>query len=117
MKKINLSKKAIFRVLIFLFTINVSISVLPGGIVQSYGLFGELLSVSVAENQESGIRAKAVKGKSDKRYKTIINKEQQRVQYVWPLLAIIILSILYLQYWLTFSNYETPVVLKVRMNN
>ncbi len=117
MKKTKLSKRAIFRIFILLFTMTVSVGVLPGGIVQSYGLFGELSSVFVVKNQESGIQAKAVKGISDKRYKTIINKEQQRVQYEWILLAIIIFSVHYLQYWLTFSNYKTPVVLKVRMNN
>jgi hypothetical protein len=110
-------KKIIFKVFIILFTINASFCILSGGIIPSYGLFGEATSFYAVETQESGIQSNPIKSNSNKRYKTRINDEQQKVLYEWLVLIITILSILYLQYWFIFSNYITPVVLKVRMNN
>lgn len=117
MKRAILLKKIVFKVLIILFTINVSFCILPGEIIPSYGLFGEVTSFFAVENQESGIQSNPIKSISNKRYKALINNEQQKVLYEWLVLIITILSMLYLLYWLIFSNYITPVVLKVRMNN
>ena len=69
------------------------------------------------ENQENGIQSKPIKSDSNKRYKVRINIERQKLLYEWLVLIITIPSMLYLQYWLIFSNYITPVVLKVRLNN
>ncbi len=117
MKKAIPLKKIIFKVFIILFTINVSFCILPGGIIPSYGLFGEVASFFAVENQESSIQSNPIKGISNKQYKARINNEQQKVLYEWLVFIIAILSMLYLQHWFVFSDYITPVVLKVRMNN
>jgi hypothetical protein len=117
MKRVLLTKKLLYKFFILLITVNVSLSILPGGIIPSYGLFGEITSFSALENQDSTIESNPIKRNSNQRYKALINKEQQKVQYAWLLLIIIILSIHYFQYWHIFSNYVTPVLLKVRMNN
>jgi len=114
-----------------LFAINVSFGILPGGIIPSYGLFGEVASFAAEENQESGIQPssnkrnlnkrnpnknKQNKGNLKKRVISLTNKKKQKAQYAWVML-IIILFIHYLQYWLVYSDEVTPVGLKVRMND
>jgi hypothetical protein len=117
MKRAMPLNKIIFKIYIILFSINISFCILPGGILPSYGLFGELTSFYAVEYQESGIQSNPIKNISNKQYKARINNEQQKVLYEWLVLIITLLSMLYLLYWLIFSNYITPVVLKVRMNN
>lgn len=117
MKRAMTLKKLILNAFLILFTINVSFCILPGGIIPSYGLLGEVTSFFAVESQENGIQSNPIRSGSNKQYKERINNEQQKVLYEWLVLIITILSMLYLQYWLIFSNYITPVVLKVRMNN
>jgi hypothetical protein len=116
MKRTILAQKILFRIIIFFFTVNISFCVLPGGIAYSYGLFGEMTSLSVAENQNNVIQSNPIKYNVNQQNKTIINREQRKAQYAW-LLMIILLSVYHLRCWLTASNYVTPVILKVRMNH
>lgn len=121
------SKKIIFKFFMLLFATNVSFSVLPGGIVTSYGLLGEVASFSAEENQESGIQSNPNKRNLNKRNSNssnlkkrvipLINKKIQKAQYSWLMLIIMTLFIHYSLYWLIYSNDVTPVALKVRMNN
>lgn len=120
-------KKIILEFFMLLFAINVSFSILPGGIIPSYGLFGEVASVSSEENQESGIQSKPSKRNLNKRNLTKSNlkkrvipltgKKKHKVQYVWRMLIIMIFFSHYLQYWHIYSSDSTPVGLKVRMDN
>ena len=131
MKSAISPKKIIFKFFMLLFAINVSFGILPGGIIPSYGLFGEVASFAAEENQESGIQPssnkrnlnkrnpnknKQNKGNLKKRVISLTNKKKQKAQYAWVML-IIILFIHYLQYWLVYSDEVTPVGLKVRMND
>jgi len=117
MKRLVFSEKILKKIVIYLFTINISLSVLPGGFTGIYGLFGEMTSVTVVEHQESVIRSKPIKNISIKNGKVIINNEINKALYAWLLRIIIISSICYLLYWLYLNYYATPVALKVRMNN
>ena len=135
------SKKIIFKFFTLLFAINVSFGILPGGIIPSYGLFGEVASFAAEENQESGIqpntnkrnlnkrnlnkrnlnkrnpnKSKQNKGNLKKRVTSLTNKKKQKAQYAWVLL-IIILFIHYFKFRLIYSDEVTPVGLKVRMND
>lgn len=112
-----LLKKRIYRVLILLLMINFSNSVLPGSFILSYGLYGELVSVSAAENQESAVYPSAAKDKPDRPCKTRAGKELKQLQYTLLLFVIAIRMIRYLQYRTKCGNDKTPVGLKVRMNN
>lgn len=121
------SKKIILKFFMLLFVVNVSFSILPGGIIPSYGLLGEVASVSSEEIQESGIQSKPSKRNLNKRNLTKSNlkkrgtpltgKKKHKVQYAWLTLIIMILFIQYLKYWHIYSNDSTPVGLKVRMDN
>ncbi|MBS5934060.1 MAG: hypothetical protein KIC94_14465 [Clostridiales bacterium] len=125
------SKKIIFKFFTLLFAINVSFGILPGGIIPSYGLFGEVASFAAEENQESDIqpntnkrnlnkrnpnKSKQNKGNLKKRVTSLTNKKKQKAQYAWVLL-IIILFIHYFKFRLIYSDEVTPVGLKVRMND
>lgn len=117
MKRLILSEKLLFKIVIYLFTFNISFSVLPGSFTGIYGLFCEMASFTVVENQVSVIRSKPIKNNSNKQSKVPINKERNKVQYTWLLGIIIIIAIHYLLYWLILNNPITPVALKIRMNN
>lgn len=94
----------------------VSISVLPGGLVQSYGFFGELSAVVVEDNQSSGIVDK-IKSKLNISTKPEIKNKVKRIHFLWLLILIVSISICYLTHLLNFLNFKTPVIMKVRMNN
>lgn len=110
-----------------LFAINISFGILPGGIIPSYGLLGEVASFATEENQESVIQSNPYKKSLNKRNlnkrnlkKVVIpltNNKKQKAQYVWLMLIIMILFIYYLHYWYIYSVDKTPVALNVRMNN
>lgn len=125
------SKTIIFKFFTLLLAINVSFGILPGGVIPSYGLFGEVASFAAEENQESGIqpnsnkrnlnkrnsnKSKQNKGNLKKRVISLTNEKKQKAQNAWVML-IIIFFIHYLQYWLVYSDEVTPVGLKVRMDN
>lgn len=97
--------------------IDISFSVIPSGIIQSYGLFGELTSYVAVEKQESSILSKSINSSINKRYKSTPGREQLKLDYEWLLLAIIIILIRYTISGLILSKVKTPVVMRVRMNN
>ena len=126
------SKKIILKFFMLLFAINVSFSILPGSITLSYGIFGEVASVSSEEDQESGIRSnpnkrnlnkrnlnkkKLTKNNFKKRVIPLTSKKKHNIQYAWFLLIIMVLFIHYLQFCHIYMNDVTPVGLKVRMDN
>ncbi|WP_029503522.1 hypothetical protein [Lachnoclostridium phytofermentans] len=117
MKRITSSKKFIYRIFILLFMIDISFSVIPSGIIQSYGLFGELTSNVAVEKQERSILSKSIKYSIKKRYKPKPVREQMKLEYEWLLLVIIIILIKYLMSGVILSKVKTPVVMRVRMNN
>lgn len=117
MKKSLLSNEILYKIFILLFMLDISITVIPSGIVQNYGLFGELTSFAAEDNQESSIHSKPIKSVDKKRNTTTSNRVQRKSDYLWYLFAIIIIITSYLMSGLILSNTITPVVLKVRMNN
>lgn len=117
MKRTTIKNKVIFRLLVALFTINISFCILPGGIIPCHGLFGEVTSSIANENQEKYIHSRQIKRKSNEQYTAQAINQHQKVLYKWLTLVLAILSSLYLQHCHRILKYITPVVLKVRMNN
>ena len=117
MDKSSLTKKILYKIFILLFMIDISFTVIPSGIVQNYGLFGELTSFTAQDYQESSIQSKPIKLVNNKRITTIYNRVQRKSDYLWYLFLMIIMITSYLMSGLILSNGITPVVLKVRMNN
>ena len=116
MKRNFLSRKTIFRLLIILLTMNIQYCVLPGGITQSYGLFGEMTSYLSAENQETVLQSSPLNNIRNKQCKSISRHELLKARSLW-ILTLLLLFIYYLQYWHTIAFNKTPVRLKVRMNH
>ena len=117
MDKSSLTKKILYKIFILLFMIDISFTVRPSGIVQNYGLFGELTSFTAQDYQESSIQSKPIKLVNNKRITTIYNRVQRKSDYLWYLFLMIIMITSYLMSGLILSNGITPVVSKVRMNN
>lgn len=109
-------QKVLFKIFLFLFTLNMSFYVLPGDLVQSYGLLGEVSSYISVENQDSFIQSNPIKYKSDNQYRAYHNNIQQRTQYLL-LITILLLYFYYQRYLPTIHKHITPIILKVRMNH
>ncbi len=117
MNKKRFYENFIFRVILLLFVLNISSSILPGGGIQSYGLFGEMTAISVSYNQAIVIQSSPHNSKSKIRSKKIIILKLVEIQYTSLLILLAIRSLRYLNYLLPFKCQVTPVVLKVRMNH
>lgn len=105
------NKQWLLNLLILLFTVSVSVTVLPCGVIHTYGLFGEVTSSTVTDDAESGIsdesqiftRRKQVKG---------IN-----IYNIWFEILIGIVCMIFVEYGLRLPRGDTIVTLKVRMDN
>ena len=100
----------IIHLFIMLFTISVSVAIVPCGVVNVYGALGEVYSsVSIeAEkdallNKEEVSKARKVKG---------IN-----IYNVWFILYVTVLYITFVEYAIRLPRGDTIVTLKVRMDN
>ena len=104
-------KRWLLRLFILLFSVSVSATVLPSGIVNVYGLFGEITSSAVTEEKDSEIvderqiyeLAKKVKG---------IN-----VYNIWFEVWICIICMIFIAYMIRLPRGDTMVSLKVRMDD
>ncbi len=104
-------KGMITRLFTVLFAVSVSVAVIPGGIVNTYGLFGELKAFSVMEEQqeqekEAGareVKAAYVKG---------IN-----LFNIWLELLCSLVCLIAVVYMIKLPRGRTIVTLKVRMDN
>ncbi|MDF2611803.1 MAG: hypothetical protein K0R92_3277 [Lachnospiraceae bacterium] len=117
MKKARLYENLFFRVVLLLFILNISSSVLPGGGIQSYGLLGEMTAVSVSENQATVIQSNPNNRNLKIQSKKVLNIDLIEIQFAWITLLLVIHGLRYLIYLLSFKCQVTPVVLKVRMNH
>jgi len=98
------------RLFILLFSISVSVAIIPCGVVNIYGTLGEVYS-SVAietENEAQLVKEEVSKARKDKG----IN-----VYNVWFLLGAMVLCISYVEYAMRLPGGDTIVTLKVRMDN
>lgn len=113
----KLLNNLLYKILILILTINISCAIIPSGSISSYGLFGEVTSISSIENQLSSIQSNPIKNNIKLSAKALINKEQQILQYAYLLLIITVVFIRYVQYGYAFPIITTPVVMKVRLNH
>ena len=100
----------ILRLFILLFSISVSVAIVPCGVVNIYGALGEVYSSTTieAENETQLVKAEVYKARKEKG----IN-----VYNVWFILCVIVLWIAFVEYSIRLPRGDTIVTLKVRMDN
>lgn len=104
-------KKLLVRIMITLFCLSVSMTVLPCGLISVHGLFGEVTSAVVTEHDRPGKeqlvsiaeKASVVKGAN--------------IYNVWFVMAAMIIFLICISYMLKLPRGDTIVTLRVRMND
>lgn len=106
----NNKRAWIIRLLIILFTVSVSVAIVPCGVVNIYGALGEVYSsVTIeAEKETQLVKEEVSKARKEKG----IN-----VYNVWFVLCVIVLCIAFVEYSIRLPRGDTIVSLKVRMDN
>lgn len=105
-------KNLLLRLFIVLFTISVSTAIMPCGIVNIHGLFGELKSSVVTEE------SRALTEEIEKQ--TIAKENRNKGINIFNsgmYIVIIILCLIFLLYTKSLPPENTIVTIKVRMNN
>ena len=100
----------LIRIGIFLFTAAVSAAVLPCGITNAHGLFGENTFSVVADSVDSENLNKT-------RRTTIRKRKGINVYNLWHKLRVCILCAAFLKYVRKLPRKATVITLKDRMNN
>lgn len=101
----------ILRLFLVLFTVSVSVTVIPSGIVTAYGLFGEAKTFVVTEEGEE--RAEEI-GHVVKKERSA---KQDNLFNIWFVLEVLILCLIYTAYGIRLPGRDTIVALKVRMDD
>ena len=98
------------RLFILLFSISVSVAIVPCGVVNIYGALGEVYSsVTIEAEKETEL----VKGEVS----TARREKGINVYNVWLILCVIVLYIAFIEYAIRLPRGDTIVTLKVRMDN
>lgn len=107
----SINKKIFTKLFILLFGLSISITVIPCGLINSYGLFGEVNSSVVTQTKQAGTEEVSVLSEkhSSIRGECIYN--------IWLEIAIVILCLIFMIYMFRLPQGETIVTLKVRMDN
>lgn len=102
----------IIRLFFVLFSMSVSIAILPCGIINVYGLFGEVITSIVVEDKEqeiSNLKAIDIEKVQTEKGLNIFN--------MWFELLITVVCISFCANLVKFPRGDTIVTLKVRMDN
>ncbi|MCR4998195.1 MAG: hypothetical protein K6A61_12965 [Butyrivibrio sp.] len=104
-------KRWLIRLFILLFSTSVSVAVLPIGIVNVYGLFGEITASSVTEDKDSEIV-------NERRiYELAKQAKGINIYNIWFEVRVYILCIVFIAYMIRLPRGDTIVSLKVRMDD
>jgi hypothetical protein len=104
-------KQWLIRLLILLFTVSVSTAVIPCGIINTIGLFGEVKSSTVTEDKETE--------KANIR-QIFIKKQQtkgQNIYNIWHEVWVCIICMTLIFYMFRLPRGDTIVTLKIRMDD
>lgn len=103
-------KELIVRLFLVLFSLSVSVTVIPCGLVIVHGLFWEIKSAAVSEEKQA----------AEEIYSFSIRHNRIRgtnLYNIWFEIVAIILYLIYISYMIRLPREETIVALKVRMDN
>ena len=99
-------RRLLLRLFILLFSASVSVAVLPGSIVNVYGLFGELISYSAAEDKGSDTVEERQACQTVKQIRGI------NIYNVWFEVWICIICLIFILYMTGLPGDDTIVSLK-----
>lgn len=103
--------RLIARLFVLFFSVSVSVAVLPCGIINTHGLFGEITSSVVTDGEEESAIQES----------RIYEKQKQisgiNIYNKWLEIWICIVVMAFIQYIYSLPRGETIVTLKVRMDN
>jgi len=102
----------VIRLFFVLFTMSVSAAILPCGIINAHGLFGEVITSTVAEDKEQeNVNIKSVDNKKEQVARGI------NIFNIWFVILIAIVCISFYANLTKLPRVDTIVTLKVRMDN
>ncbi|MCM1174582.1 MAG: hypothetical protein NC341_05960 [Blautia sp.] len=107
----KINKQWLIRLSILLFSASVSVTVFPCGMINAYGLFGEVTSSAITEDQESIISDEI------RIFKTTKNSKGINIFNVWFEIWICIICSAFLEYAFRLPEKDTIVTLKVRIDD
>ena len=101
----------LLRLFLVLFTVSVSVTVIPSGIVTAYGLFGEVKTSVVTEEGEACVEEAKCAVKKER------SGKQASLFNLWLVIEALILWLIYTAYGIRLPDRDTIVTLKVRMDD
>lgn len=106
------NKYWITRLFILLFTVSVSVTVLPCGIINVHGLFGEIITSTVVKDKEQEIvNIKSID------HEKVQTAKGENILNVWFEILIAVVCISFCSNLVKLPRGDTIVTLKVRMDN
>ena len=102
----------ILRLFFVLFIISVSVAILPYGIINVHGLFGEITAHVIVEDKEQEIIS--IKNAD---YKKVQTANGVNILNIWFELLITVICISFCDNLIKLPRGDTIVTLKVRMDN
>lgn len=103
-------KQLLTRLFILLFSISISVAVIPCGLINIYGLFGEVKAQMITQDDENEIIERHIANKVEKlKGINIFNK--------WYELWIMVVCLVFIVYCSRLPRRDTIVTLKVRMDD
>lgn len=103
-------KQWLIRLFIILFSVSVSVAVLPCGIINTHGLFGEITSSTITNDDNSSFQESRV-FENRKQIKGI------NIYNIWFEVLICVICMIYIQYIFRLPREDTIITFKVRMDN
>ncbi|SEW22632.1 hypothetical protein [[Clostridium] fimetarium] len=102
-------KRLLIRLLIVLFTVSISVAIIPSGILILQGFFGEV-KIAVVEERETAQEQQDIQ-------RTINLKENIRIFNIWLLIIITILLLRFIIHSSKAPPHQTLVSIRVRMDD
>ena len=104
-------KQWLIRLFIILFSVSVSVAVLPCGIINTHGLFGEITSSTITSADDNS---------SFQESRVLENRKQIKginIYNIWFEVLICVICMIYIQYMFRLPREDTIITFKVRMDN
>lgn len=103
-------KQWLIRLFIILFSVSVSVAVLSCGIINTHGLFGEITSSTITNDDNSSFQESRV-SESRRQIKGI------NIYNIWFEVWICVICMIYIQYMFRLPREDTIITFKVRMDD
>lgn len=104
-------KHLYIRILIILFSVSVSVTVLPCGIINTYGFFGEISSSTITRDELS--TAFQVSHVFERKHQI----KGINIYNIWFEVWMYIICMVFIQYMVRLPRGDTIITFKVRMDN